>query len=59
MLAAIQAVLGRPDEALGFLESAVAERCPQLVIAIRYPFFAALRTHPRFVAVLNGMGLPA
>ncbi|MCL7969278.1 MAG: hypothetical protein M8867_06645 [marine benthic group bacterium] len=50
-------VLGRVDEALEMLEMAYQARAPWLPNVTSYPHYDALREHPRFRAIRQGMGL--
>ncbi len=57
-LATALAALGRHDAALTALEQAAANR-ERAVLGIRHdPFFAALRDHPRFAALVASFDLP-
>ncbi|MBL8295086.1 MAG: tetratricopeptide repeat protein, partial [Bryobacterales bacterium] len=49
--------LGEHDVALGWLETAVAERAYLLAFAANDPRYDAIRSHPRFVAILKKVGL--
>jgi tetratricopeptide (TPR) repeat protein len=56
-LAQVHIGLGEPTEALDRLEGPYAERAADMAwIGVR-PVFASLRTEPRFLALLKGMGL--
>ncbi|HET9794385.1 MAG TPA: protein kinase [Thermoanaerobaculia bacterium] len=56
-IASIYARLGEPEEALSWLELAYAEHDPPLVWLKVHPRFDALRSHPRFLAILRRMNL--
>jgi len=58
-LAAINAHLGRKEEALHYLELAYQEREPLLVTVQNMPSFDFLHSEPRYQAIVNKMGLPA
>jgi hypothetical protein len=50
---------GAPDEALGHLERAFAERSDSMVILRVYPLLDPLRDHPRFRALVDRVRIPA
>jgi TolB-like protein/DNA-binding winged helix-turn-helix (wHTH) protein len=52
-IAAEQARLGRPDEALQSLEDALAARAPMMVLIESDPSFEGLKSDPRFEEVLQ------
>jgi TolB-like protein len=47
--------VGLPEEALHYLEQALAEGDPALVNSIRYPVWDAILSDPRYTAVVTGM----
>jgi serine/threonine-protein kinase len=49
--------VGLTEEALDYLEQALAEFHPTLSNAIRYPVWDAILTHPRYIAVVTGLGM--
>ena len=58
-VASVCALLGRNDEAFGWLDRALRAR-EQYALALRVdPFLAGLRADPRFAALLRRLGLPA
>ena len=58
-IAMIYAALGREDEMFEWLERSYASRINWLYSIGAQPVFAPYRTHPRFVALLQRMGVPA
>jgi hypothetical protein len=56
-LGVVHAGLGEPDRAMVYLECAADDQ--SFHILMRYPSVDTLRTHPRFVALMARMGLPA
>jgi len=56
--AGIYSGLGEKDEAFLYLDEAVAERHPYLILANVEPVFDNLRSDPRFAAVINRIGIP-
>ncbi|NIN73122.1 MAG: tetratricopeptide repeat protein [Gemmatimonadetes bacterium] len=59
MLAEVHLGLGENDQALDFLEQAFQERNPNLMSLHYYPFWDDLRSEPRFVALIETVGLAA
>lgn len=57
--ALVNAFLGNTDEALAQLESAVKERSEGLIKLGVNPAFKNLRSHPRFIKILQSINLPA
>ncbi|HEV2104585.1 MAG TPA: hypothetical protein VGU27_02560, partial [Candidatus Eisenbacteria bacterium] len=58
-VASVCALLGRNDEAFGWLDRALRAR-EQYTLALRVdPFLAGLRADPRFAALIRRLGLPA
>lgn len=55
--AGFQQLLGNTDAALDELENAVRHRDPSVLYLDALPEFAALRTHPRFEALLRRIGV--
>jgi TolB-like protein/Tfp pilus assembly protein PilF len=55
-LAFVHLALGDREQALALLEAALVERSPTLVWVQVDPRFDALRSEPRFAALLRGMG---
>ena len=51
------AVVGAKDKALALLEQAVRERNPQVLLATVQPVFDEYRDDPRFIALLETIGL--
>lgn len=50
--------LGEPEEALDWLERACEARSPALLfVGTRWMPFASVREHPRFLAVLDEIGV--
>ncbi|UCC83665.1 MAG: tetratricopeptide repeat protein [Gemmatimonadota bacterium] len=47
--------VGLPEEALRYLEQALAEAKPALANSIRYPVWDAILSDPRYTAVVTGM----
>jgi TolB-like protein/tetratricopeptide (TPR) repeat protein len=45
-----------PEDALLYLEEALAEAKPSLTNLIRYPIWDAILSHPRYIGVITGMG---
>jgi serine/threonine-protein kinase len=58
-VAALSAMAGDTAQALTSLERAYAERNPSLIFLRTEPGFAGLRTHPRYMRVVQGMYFPA
>jgi tetratricopeptide (TPR) repeat protein len=58
LAAAVHHVLGDDDEAIDFLERAVAMRLPGVPNITSEPLFDDLRDHPRFRALRSAMELP-
>jgi serine/threonine-protein kinase len=56
-IAAIYAALGEKEQALTWLEKAYAEHDGNLADIKVFPFYANLRSEPRFAAIVRGMGL--
>ena len=56
-IASIYARIGEDEEALSWLERAYEEHDPPLVWLKVHPRFDAIRSHPRFVALLRRMNL--
>jgi tetratricopeptide (TPR) repeat protein len=56
--AVIYAGLGEKDKAFHYLDEAVAERHPYLVLANVEPVFDDIRSDPRFPAILDKVNLP-
>jgi serine/threonine-protein kinase len=48
--------VGLPEEALLYLEQALADAKPSLTNLVRYPIWDAILSHPRYIAVVTGMG---
>jgi TolB-like protein/Tfp pilus assembly protein PilF len=57
--ALIHTGLGETDRALDFLEQAFEERNPNLISLHYYPFYDNLRAEPRFMALIERVGLAA
>lgn len=57
--ATIYAHMGKTDEALSLLEEAVKERSEGLIKVNVNPVLQNLRSHPRFIKVVQSLGLPA
>jgi adenylate cyclase len=57
--ALVHTALGEPDEALGWLEKALEERCWVLVFLGVDPAYKSLRSDPRFTALTEQIGLAA
>lgn len=55
--ATVYLALGREEEALDILEEGFRERLPWLPHSTSYPHLDAIRDHPRFQALRQGMGL--
>jgi TolB-like protein/Tfp pilus assembly protein PilF len=55
----IHSGLGETDRALDFLEQAFEERNPNLISLHYYPFYDNLRAEPRFIALVDRVGLAA
>jgi len=55
--AAVYAALGNADKALSILEQAVDLKQPKVLFVRLDPRFRSLRAHPRFLALLQRMGL--
>jgi serine/threonine protein kinase/Tfp pilus assembly protein PilF len=56
----IYAALGEKERVFEWLETAVKERAPDLAEGVlRYPQWDELRTHPRFIGLLNRIGFDA
>ena len=51
-------VTGKPKLALDYLEKAVSNQEIEVVLCIRYPAFDAIRSDPRYKALVGRMGLP-
>ena len=49
--------VGLPEEALRYLEQALAEAKPTLASTIRFPVWDAVLSHPRYIAVVTGMNM--
>lgn len=47
--------VGLPEDALGYLEQALAEAKPALCNSIRYPVWDAILSDPRYAAVVTGL----
>jgi len=56
-LAAVPALLGDTDRALHFLRAAVAEREWSTILLARWPWWARIRSDPRFAALVRAAGL--
>jgi TolB-like protein len=56
-LAAVYALLDKKEDALGCLEKALKENDPNILRIHSYPNFDNLRSEPRFVALIEKMGL--
>ena len=56
--AGIYSGLGDKDEAFRYLDDAVAERHPYLILANVEPVFDNLRSDPRFAIIINKIGVP-
>lgn len=56
--AVIYAGLGEKDKVFHYLDEAVAERHPYLVLANVEPVFDGIRSDPRFAAILDKVNLP-
>jgi TolB-like protein/Flp pilus assembly protein TadD len=54
-LAFASANVGLPEDALRYLEQALAEAKPTLCNSIRYPFWDSILSDPRYTAVVRGM----
>ncbi len=57
-VAVVYAVLGRKDDALTWLETALREESAAIIFIKTDPWFADLRSEPRFAAMLKQMGFP-
>jgi hypothetical protein len=55
-LATIAVALGRHDQALDHLESALKDREPTLLLLRSFPLFEAVSRHRRFKALLRAIG---
>ncbi|UCC71813.1 MAG: tetratricopeptide repeat protein [Gemmatimonadota bacterium] len=55
-LAFPSAIVGLPEDALRYLEQALAEAKPSLCWAIRFPVWDAILSEPRYTAVVTGIG---
>jgi len=53
-----QRLVGEKDRALGWVERAYEERVPELVYMKTYPGWDALRSEPRFQALVRRMNFP-
>ncbi len=51
------ALLGKPDQAISWLETAFEHRDSSLIILNVDPSYDSLREDPRFIGLLNGLGL--
>jgi len=51
--------LGEKDMALDYLEQAFDERSPRMISLHQYPFYDELRSEPRFVALVDKVGIAA
>ena len=49
--------VGLLEEALCYLEQALAEAHPTLSNSIRYPVWDAILSNPRYIAVITGMNM--
>ncbi|UCC74139.1 MAG: tetratricopeptide repeat protein [Gemmatimonadota bacterium] len=58
-LAAVHLGLGEIDETLDFLEEAFEERNPNLMSLHYYPLWDDLRSDPRFIALVESVGIAA
>jgi tetratricopeptide (TPR) repeat protein len=56
--AVIYSGLGQKEEAFGYLEQAVAERHPYLILTNVEPVFDNLRPDPRFASIIDKIGIP-
>ncbi len=56
-MAIVYAGLGEPDQAIDWLETAFATGAGWIALARTPVEFEGLRDHPRFIALLNGIGL--
>jgi tetratricopeptide (TPR) repeat protein len=56
-LALIHVGLRQDEQALAALEAALAERHPYLILLKVEPVFNRLRSQPRFIALMNRIGL--
>jgi TolB-like protein len=57
-IAAVQLTMGQTDAALGSLEKACDDRDVRMIFLGVEPKWDALRSHPRFAAILRRIGLP-
>ena len=57
-LAVAFALDGEREEAFRYLEKAYTDGESELLLEVRSPAFDSLRTYPRFVDLLNCLGLP-
>ncbi len=57
-LAELSASLGRPAEALRYLQEALDQRLPDLVFLKQDPYFDSLHSDPRYQAIVKRVGLP-
>jgi eukaryotic-like serine/threonine-protein kinase len=57
-VAVAAAAAGQRDLALQYLEKAYADGDTELLLVIRYPALDSLRSDPRFIALMNKLGLP-
>ncbi len=57
--AAVYLGLGETDETLDYLEQAFEEHNPNLVDLDYHPFYDALRSEPRFIALVERVGMVA
>ena len=57
-VAVAYSLAGNREKAFEFLEKAYADRDDELTAVIRFPAFDALKSDPRWAALLNKLGLP-